>query len=498
MSLTQFMDRYISAPRSRYRLTKVLYGSKGPINCVTFLDHRLLLSGSDDHVVNVYDLNRMALIQRLSDRDGMWGQITCIARVNTADGPQGFVVGTGRGRLISFRRQVKDGDQFAEMDCQKLFSEPGDYVESLAFDPHTNFIACSSKYGHLTLCLVGPNGTLTKKWTIERAGGQDQIIRAMHFIVQGTKLITYSMQNSRVCTRDTATGAEINDDRRCLQNFVYVPLLFSVMDREWVTDVRFIFWLSSANLDYNPESQCIVVDNLTSGFDLYAWNKPSPKKKFDTKRANPAFTVDVKFAESGSLIVGGSDHGIVYIFDTGTGELLQRLYQDTPSTPIQSLATWTTPDGDHIIVSGSSSSSTPTLHVWQKPRTTVATVSQATTQHPRSFAHVVSPLYHTAVLILALSSLGRMLFPAGTDGVFLWASRLVRNILDILDFWTPNAPSTITTNALPTVITSTVASTFTSTISSIVTTTVIESIITSTVALTVTSTVLPTPTSNIF
>lgn len=62
----------------------------------------------------------------------------------------------------------------------------------------------------------------------------------------------------------------------------------------------------------------LVVDNMTSGFDVYMHGSHTTKKGFSIETTH-RYVKDVRFTESGSMFVGGSDHGDVYIFDVSTG-----------------------------------------------------------------------------------------------------------------------------------------------------------------------------------
>ena len=69
-----------------------------------------------------------------------------------------------------------------------------------------------------------------------------------------------------------------------------------------------------------------MVDNATDGFDLYnletgsfVWNFPTgiPKKRYPKQ---------VAFGEDARMVVGGSDHGAVYVFDRKTGNIMDILH----------------------------------------------------------------------------------------------------------------------------------------------------------------------------
>lgn len=70
----------------------------------------------------------------------------------------------------------------------------------------------------------------------------------------------------------------------------------------------------------------LVVDDAEDGFALYRLEGA----KFIRRLANRYPSINtcpkqVAFGESGKVVVGGSDHGRVYVFDKDTGELRETL-----------------------------------------------------------------------------------------------------------------------------------------------------------------------------
>jgi hypothetical protein len=68
----------------------------------------------------------------------------------------------------------------------------------------------------------------------------------------------------------------------------------------------------------------VLIDNLSSGFDLYNIQRTTPTRSMiiPTKKK---FVKQGAFAESGTVIACGSDHGRVYIFSFNKCEELQTL-----------------------------------------------------------------------------------------------------------------------------------------------------------------------------
>ncbi|KAF8949844.1 hypothetical protein BDZ97DRAFT_1934964 [Flammula alnicola] len=117
-------------------------------------------------------------------------------------------------------------------------------------------------------------------------------------------------------------------------------------------------------MDMDELEKTIVVDNMRSGFDVYPIHRSTPLHTFEvpTKRN---FVRMVVFGEKGTVIVGGSDHGKVYIFDLKTPQLVQYFIHGKPTSLIQAIIT-TSLETRHLIVTGSSDDKS-SICVWEKP-----------------------------------------------------------------------------------------------------------------------------------
>ena len=60
-----------------------------------------------------------------------------------------------------------------------------------------------------------------------------------------------------------------------------------------------------------------VVDNAFDGFDLYQLDKGKAHllRNFPTGTPTMRTPKQVTFCEEGRVVVGGSDHGVMYVFD---------------------------------------------------------------------------------------------------------------------------------------------------------------------------------------
>lgn len=64
----------------------------------------------------------------------------------------------------------------------------------------------------------------------------------------------------------------------------------------------------------------MLIDNVENGYDLRQLDKACPIQTYPMPGQGKKFSRQVAFAEEGKLIVGGSDHGRVYLFDRKTRE----------------------------------------------------------------------------------------------------------------------------------------------------------------------------------
>ncbi|KAG1743613.1 uncharacterized protein EDB91DRAFT_1050978, partial [Suillus paluster] len=70
-----------------------------------------------------------------------------------------------------------------------------------------------------------------------------------------------------------------------------------------------------------------IVDNATDGFTLYRLEGDGELvRTFATGLPSVSVPKQVAFGEEGKVVVGGSDHGLVYIFDRKTGQILETLH----------------------------------------------------------------------------------------------------------------------------------------------------------------------------
>ena len=68
-----------------------------------------------------------------------------------------------------------------------------------------------------------------------------------------------------------------------------------------------------------------AVDNVTEGFSLYSLEDMKFLREYPTGKPMKRFPKQVEFGEEGRILVGGSDHGTIYVFDRKTGLVMDTL-----------------------------------------------------------------------------------------------------------------------------------------------------------------------------
>lgn len=81
----------------------------------------------------------------------------------------------------------------------------------------------------------------------------------------------------------------------------------------------------SGNSDVDEYRRQLVVDNTFDGFDLFSTNEAQWVRTFVVPPPTVRYPKQVMFGESGSIVVGGSDHGLVRVFETKSGDLIDVL-----------------------------------------------------------------------------------------------------------------------------------------------------------------------------
>ncbi|KDR65390.1 hypothetical protein GALMADRAFT_148734 [Galerina marginata CBS 339.88] len=301
----------LTAASDKYRLAQRLNGHQGAINCFAVVgDSELLASGGDDEQVIIWDLGNYKQIQVFNDVANKWGQITSLLWIPLENGRRRFI----------------------ESSDTQVFSV-GDSVEAIAFDPINYRFGTTSHQGKIKMFRLEKE-ELSPLWTVEQIEG---IPRSAYFVNRGEEVVICTLESGEVACRDSQTAALKYTKR---------------------------FKTAIGNVDVDDSQRNMVIDNMNGGFDVYSMQRSTPAQSFEipTERR---YTRDVVFGEKGTLIVGGSDHGRVYIFDLKSSTPAEVITHGKSESLIQAIITQSSEDR-HLIISGSSDNNS-SICIWQKP-----------------------------------------------------------------------------------------------------------------------------------
>ena len=83
---------------------------------------------------------------------------------------------------------------------------------------------------------------------------------------------------------------------------------------------------SSGNAAVSIRRNQFVIDNARNGFDLHHLDNAAFVRTFPTGNPTKPVPKQVAFVKDSRVVVGGSDHGAVYLFDRKTGKPVQVLH----------------------------------------------------------------------------------------------------------------------------------------------------------------------------
>jgi len=129
------------------------------------------------------------------------------------------------------------------------------------------------------------------------------------------------------------------------------------------------------------ERRLCVVDNVGDGFDIYKLDSGNFMMSLSTKDPLKTYPKGVTFAAHSYAVIGGSDHGRVYIFERKTGKIIKTLKHASKGgaetiavdhfKPIKVILinvsqTIDNSDGSVLIATASSTATNPSpIHLWK-------------------------------------------------------------------------------------------------------------------------------------
>ncbi|KAK0481000.1 WD40-repeat-containing domain protein [Armillaria luteobubalina] len=299
MSLLQrlhdFMKNLLTLPEECYCIVMRLTGSSASVNSLSFsADGELLASGDDAELIHIYDTHTGKTAQVIENTGESWGQISSIAwlpSLNRTSKSLALSFGTSRG-LVAIYKRAKNSCKFQEAFCLSPFPS-SDIVETLSYDPRNALLVVSSQHGKIKLYnLDWTSWTLNSVWTTKL---KNTIPRLMHFVDEGRQLIIFCLESKEMICIMTEDGKPNVKWMQTLRSPIGSAVLFKGCH--------------------------LLIDNLTSGFNLYVFPHLSTSQTFPVLMTlERSIIKDAVFAEDGQVVVCGSDHRLAYVFSRSNRE----------------------------------------------------------------------------------------------------------------------------------------------------------------------------------
>ncbi|KAK7451278.1 hypothetical protein VKT23_012618 [Stygiomarasmius scandens] len=280
-----------------YTLCKKLKGHAGIILCLAVNeDGRFLASGGEDGTL-IWEMSTMRLLQRIPDF-AIRGGTSAVLWLRHEDViEEGLIYGTKAGFLV-FCRQT-DQKTFEEVHAFPL-AFPSE-ITSLVYDEISNRLAVANQEGTVALFAVDPASMIpTELWTVRP---ENSLPKSLAFTSQRDVLV-FGVHDA-IYTLDSSSGNPTET-------------------------APFIHGITIGNVACNTIKNVFCVDTVPS-CALYRLDNIARIKVFDVPQTKPSqnWPKQVAFAESCRFVVSGSDHGLVYVFDRRSGELVQKLSLNT-------------------------------------------------------------------------------------------------------------------------------------------------------------------------
>ncbi|KAJ7755278.1 WD40-repeat-containing domain protein [Mycena maculata] len=289
--LLKFFYRFPLKPSSKHKIY-VWHGTlRGDVGAIVSLgttdDGKLLASGGITGT-EVWDLETMQRL-RTPSNPGLRGGTTAIVWIKLRDDPgEALFYGTQAGYLVSWR-QGPGVQDFEEVSCFQLV-DPAE-ITGLAFDPLSNRVAVCHRQGVVQVYALDSSMNLRAIYSIKipNCSAKSIAFSATHGISTTAQFI-FSADLLAKLRRCGAIGGYIGDAAVDMQG-----------------------------------SMCL--DDPSCGVNVHRLEEEGQRKvkSFSIPMTKQMRARKVCFSNQCQEIVGGSDHGVMYVFDRRNGETVDEL-----------------------------------------------------------------------------------------------------------------------------------------------------------------------------
>ncbi|KAG2137124.1 uncharacterized protein EDB93DRAFT_1091337, partial [Suillus bovinus] len=225
------------------------------------------------------------------------GTVSCAVWVTTRLGMgETLCYGTGLGYVIFLRSNIEQ-THFQEICARRLGS------------------------GFEITCMVWDSSSSEANTRIA-VGTRDKVVQVLVLNTNSQLQAVFSVRLDNTVPKSVVFG-----DNRCVYVFgLYNGNFIKLKGDDGAVMKEYSCQSVIGHATVNQRRGVFVVDNATNGFTLYQLEgDEEPVRTFITPAPSVSVPKQVAFGAEGRLIIGGSDHGLVYVFERKSGKLLESL-----------------------------------------------------------------------------------------------------------------------------------------------------------------------------
>ncbi|KIJ52199.1 hypothetical protein M422DRAFT_43557 [Sphaerobolus stellatus SS14] len=307
-------------------------GHTKPINCLRFCpDGYLLASGGDDSCVRIWSLRaRGHLIQVL--KCTVHGPVTDL-RWNADGADLHLLFACADGTIHFYHRSSEMGSEFKPVFIIRAHSSA---IKCMDYDPVRRRLATVGG-GSVKVWAAEEDDPSTMRSIAVRAS-QGFVARSVHFAESGKVVMVGFLDSHQVHA-------------------------YSV--EPWKLLWNSLAFTRIGNTALSSDGEHLLVHNLSAGVDAYSLPSMTRKATY-LSQVTRRYPKQVAFAARDTLVVHGSDSGVVYVYDFASTELLQQLHHTSGNGLVQTVTTFTG-NGMHFIASGIADQDF-SIKVWAKKK----------------------------------------------------------------------------------------------------------------------------------
>ncbi|KAF8575396.1 WD40 repeat-like protein, partial [Ramaria rubella] len=284
-----------------YKLVATLKGHQDAINSLALsTTGNILVSGAGDGV-KLWDIQSKTQLTAPKQNLLARGPVSCLTWINHRDDPnEHLCYGTALGYLVIWAQNSRDGN-FEEITAKQLGT--GCKLTCITHNP-----VCNAR-PHIA---IATHDSMVQVWKVDARGTLHSV-----FSVQLNGTVPRAVGFADAFNKDAPNKEFLNKDVLVFGLFDGNMHVLRGDDGKVMVTHELGSRIGSAAIS-NKHNKC-VIDNTTDGFDLYWLGNGAYICTFNTGKPRRNVPKQVTFGEDRKAIVGGSDHGVAYVFDQVKG-----------------------------------------------------------------------------------------------------------------------------------------------------------------------------------